>query len=403
MELNDGGLWDFQLSGSKDVRLTYKQTGPTEIVIYMLTDVVNPINLAASRLMKRHNVDILLCAGAIKDVNGVENQAVVFDDDIELVITARGHVLGVPCDVTGDGKVSAQDAMLILRATVEDPADVFPVYDTVSELNDYFEAYGFSGDAMLCMADPSGNGIISAYDAALAIQEAVGIVALAPALGSAERSCKLRVEDCTDGRLDVSIDLNDVRGVYSADIVMTYNPELMKLSDVSGTPAVSEWLFEHGTSDTGQLRLSLAGISQPLADGAIVTISFDVNGLSDAVKQLEIAEFKLNEGMLKTEVKNLPKAFALLQNYPNPFNPETWIPYQLSEPANVVVTIYSVGGQVIKRLELGVKMPDSYAEKSKAAYWDGTNQFGEQVSSGIYFYQLQAGSDRSVGKMIIAK
>ena len=67
----------------------------------------------------------------------------------------------------------------------------------------------------------------------------------------------------------------------------------------------------------------------------------------------------------------VPKETALLANYPNPFNPETWIPYQLTKPADVTLTIYAVNGQVIRRLALGHQLAGTYQSKSRAAYWDG--------------------------------
>jgi WD40 repeat protein len=99
-------------------------------------------------------------------------------------------------------------------------------------------------------------------------------------------------------------------------------------------------------------------------------------------------------GYLKTTV---------FQNYPNPFNPETWIPFQLDEPAEVTISIYDVKGQLIRTLNLGQKPAGIYLSKEKAAYWDGKNQSGERVSSGVYFYHLQAGTFQATKKMVIAK
>ena len=93
----------------------------------------------------------------------------------------------------------------------------------------------------------------------------------------------------------------------------------------------------------------------------------------------------------------------LLQNYPNPFNPETWIPYQLSEPAEVVIRIYNVTGQLVRTLDLGLLGPGFYLGHSKAAYWNGLNSAGEDVASGIYFYQLRAGDFSSTRRMLIVK
>ena len=99
----------------------------------------------------------------------------------------------------------------------------------------------------------------------------------------------------------------------------------------------------------------------------------------------------------------MPKASALLANYPNPFNPETWIPYQLANPAEVTVTVYAANGAVVRTLDLGHQRAGSYASRSRAAYWDGRNEQGEHVASGVYFYTLQAGEFSATRKMVIRK
>ena len=99
----------------------------------------------------------------------------------------------------------------------------------------------------------------------------------------------------------------------------------------------------------------------------------------------------------------IPKETALLHNYPNPFNPETWIPYQLAKPTDVTFTIYAANGNVIRRLVLGHQPADVYQSKSRAAYWDGRNNLGERVASGVYFYQLQTDEMSLIRKMVILK
>ena len=98
-----------------------------------------------------------------------------------------------------------------------------------------------------------------------------------------------------------------------------------------------------------------------------------------------------------------PKETALLHNFPNPFNPETWMPYHLVEPANVTLTIYSIDGKVVRRLDLGHQDAGYYQSKARAAYWDGRNSVGERVASGIYFYTLTAGDFAATRKMLIMK
>ena len=98
-----------------------------------------------------------------------------------------------------------------------------------------------------------------------------------------------------------------------------------------------------------------------------------------------------------------PKETALLANYPNPFNPETWIPYQLAEPADVTLHIYTVDGGLVRTLSLEHKTTGIYQSRSRAAYWDGKNELGESVASGIYFYTLIAGDFTATRKMLIRK
>ncbi len=98
-----------------------------------------------------------------------------------------------------------------------------------------------------------------------------------------------------------------------------------------------------------------------------------------------------------------PPEDILLANYPNPFNPETWIPYQLSDASDVTVSIYSVNGHLIRTLALGHQAAGVYQSRSRAAYWDGRNELGERMASGLYFYTLTAGDFTATRKMLIRK
>ena len=93
----------------------------------------------------------------------------------------------------------------------------------------------------------------------------------------------------------------------------------------------------------------------------------------------------------------------LLPNYPNPFNPETWIPFQLSEGATVTVKIYDVSGGLVRTIGVGHKSVGYYLTREKAVYWDGRNQSGEPVSSGVYFYTLITDHYTQTRRMVIVK
>ena len=99
----------------------------------------------------------------------------------------------------------------------------------------------------------------------------------------------------------------------------------------------------------------------------------------------------------------IPAETELLANYPNPFNPETWIPYRLAEDAFVTLTIYGLSGRVVRTLNVGHRIASAYENRSKAIYWDGGNDVGEPVASGVYFYTLTAGDFSATRRMVILK
>ena len=97
------------------------------------------------------------------------------------------------------------------------------------------------------------------------------------------------------------------------------------------------------------------------------------------------------------------KRNQLLQNFPNPFNPETWIPFQLADESDVTIHIYTTTGQLVRHLSLGRIPAGDYSSQSQAVYWDGRNQTGEPVSSGVYFYTINADEFSTTRKMLIQK
>ena len=101
-----------------------------------------------------------------------------------------------------------------------------------------------------------------------------------------------------------------------------------------------------------------------------------------------------------------PEATALLPNYPNPFNPETWIPYKLAIACRAQISIYDTNGVLVRQLDLGYQRAGYYTHRSRAAYWDGRNDVGERVATGVYFYRLQTAQTGYVPvlrKMVILK
>ena len=98
-----------------------------------------------------------------------------------------------------------------------------------------------------------------------------------------------------------------------------------------------------------------------------------------------------------------PERTVLLPNFPNPFNPETWIPYQLARDSHVRISIYSSKGILVRHLDLGLQPEGYYTDKHYAAYWDGRNEGGELLASGLYVYVFRAGRYRSARRMAIIR
>ena len=108
--------------------------------------------------------------------------------------------------------------------------------------------------------------------------------------------------------------------------------------------------------------------------------------------------------VLETLLRSVrPEMTVLLPNYPNPFNPETWIPYQLASESDVQITIYDTRGMLVRALALGHQSAGYYTGRSRAVYWDGCNNLGESVASGVYFYRLQTDEISLMRKMVILK
>ena len=153
----------------------------------------------------------------------------------------------------------------------------------------------------------------------------------------------------------------------------------------------------------GEVAAAPAALRQ---QGAAHLTQEEVQHWLTQAQQLNLTDARTQRGILFLEqllAAFTPKETALLPNYPNPFNPETWIPYQLATPANVTLKIYDIQGRVVRDLDLGHQRPGIYQSKSRAAYWDGHNEVGERVASGVYFYTLTAGDFTATRKLLIRK
>ncbi|MBN1999417.1 T9SS type A sorting domain-containing protein [candidate division KSB1 bacterium] len=95
---------------------------------------------------------------------------------------------------------------------------------------------------------------------------------------------------------------------------------------------------------------------------------------------------------------NGPQIFILSQNFPNPFNSSTTIEYKVPKNCNVNIQIYNLVGQKIKTLVNTQKEKGEYK-----IYWDGTDDLGENISTGVYFYKINSGAFHNVKKLLLIR
>ena len=162
--------------------------------------------------------------------------------------------------------------------------------------------------------------------------------------------------------------------------------------------------------DSNNFHAAWADLNRQTVASAGDTLTIEVrNTTGDLIRTLqhEISVTDIHQAFTElrlTPADLIPKRTILLANYPNPFNPETWLPYQLANDAEVTIRIYSSTGHLVRHLDLGFQQAGYYIGKARAAYWDGRNDLGERLASGVYFYQLSTGgSSEAIRKMVIKK
>ena len=155
----------------------------------------------------------------------------------------------------------------------------------------------------------------------------------------------------------------------------------------------------------GAMKTVLAGPSLHIHQLDMLSVA-DLRYWLAQADQFHISNARYQDGILV--LKHFlgiltPRETVLLPNYPNPFNPETWIPYQLTESADITVSFHSVDGKLIRVLTLAHQPAGFYLSRGRAAYWDGKNELGEPVASEVYFYTLTAGNFTATRKMFMRK
>ena len=216
----------------------------------------------------------------------------------------------------------------------------------------------------------------------------------------------------SEGKIDLWADLKT--SVAGVQLKIKYDPEQLSFSAPKLTSRSSSFeqpLYKddgNGNLTVLFFRLSKAPITP--GEGSILSLPVVTSSNFDKEKmQLYLREAILADSeavvipVEKGEVI-LPKSFSLSQNYPNPFNPNTTIRFEIGvgggnqSAVNTTLKVYNILGQIVKTLVNEPKLPGIYY-----LTWDGKNEQGEKVSSGLYFYQLRAGNYNETKKMVLVK
>jgi hypothetical protein len=145
------------------------------------------------------------------------------------------------------------------------------------------------------------------------------------------------------------------------------------------------------------LIYSMDGAVLPAGNEKLLTISNIENYSIDKI-DLSSAEGRLMAVSLVNASPDLPDRFTLYQNYPNPFNPETRIDFELPQSCRVELSVYNLLGRRVRILADG-----DYSAGSHTVTWDGSDDSGSAVSSGVYFYRLTASGISETRKMLLMK
>ncbi len=365
-------------SGRDDTVLLY------DLISYPIVSIL-PDSVPSLTIGEELAFDVKITNG--KNLSGYQATIEFDPDSLEYVETKYGDYLsgGVPVQ-----PIANQHAGTVQLASLSLSGDVSNGDGTLATIKFKVKAIRTSkiGLRDVILSNSEGNKSYAWIEGAQLLKSVVtedgeSITCTTIIREDVNKDCEVNIQDLVlvatkfGDRGGIPEDVNGDGTVNIVDLVLVAGA----FGDTAGAPAIYA---------EGQEMLSAFNVQQWLRDARTVNST-------DPTFQRGILVLE----QLLTVI--LPQKTALLPNYPNPFNPETWIPYQLATPESVSISIYSADGTLVRTLVLGNQVAGLYQNRSRAAYWDGKNDVGEAVSSGVYFYTLTAGEFSATRKMLILK
>ena len=270
----------------------------------------------------------------------------------------------------------------------------------------------------LAVADVTADESISALDATTILDYVVGLIDSLPHEddGHLNATGSIGVENVyvePNQIIDIPIQIQNPSNVRSFEGELSIDSDLIAFAGMSWSDATAGFMKQYQMDDES-IRFAAAGGLIENQDEVLVTLHIEVS--EDFVDSMhtEITidylrwneEFPVMNGSIEVlhmslfagEDALLPVVFALHQNYPNPFNPSTKIRFDIPDQSFVRLAVYDILGRQVRLLVERDHDPGFYE-----VLWDGRDEYGREMSSGVYFYQIHAGAFHKNAKMIVVK
>jgi len=264
----------------------------------------------------------------------------------------------LPGDIDGDGTISVSDAILILQYVVS-LIDDFPIH---------------------ALSVPKEMSTLPLYHVALP-----------------------QVRAQAGQQVEVPVAIEDATGLYAGGLRVTYDPAVLQAVEATPRGLLNGSFWQANTDLPGEVRCAFLAL-EPLATGGnLFTLTFDVHSPIETQKtSLTLVEAAFNDGVSVNRqngtVHLLPSTAHLLSSYPNPFNPKTTIQYVLPAEGAIRLYLYDTSGQVIRRL-----VEKEQTVGIHAVVWDGRDDAGRNVASGVYLSRLETSTNTATGKLLLVR